>query len=225
MARIARVSGGDAGLRVKLAYFFTRRQLERLTGREPEDIIEPLELYAHAPGLMFAYGKLEAASAQQDRVDWRLKVLAGLKAATLTHCEFCIDLGSQVARLAGLTDEQLLALSRYRDTDLFTELEKLVLDYATGMTRTPVEVPDSLFARLREHFDEAQLVELTSAIALENMRGRFNLALGVGAAGFSEGMVCAVPAVPSRQLSAVSHQQENRPLKADLPTPRRSPGA
>jgi len=198
MARIERVSKSDAGLRVKLAYFFTRRQLARITGREPEDIIEPLELYAHAPGLMFAYGKLEAASAQQDRVDWRLKVLAGLKAATLTHCEFCIDLGSQVARLSGLSDEQLLALPNYRESDLFTNLEKLVLDYATGMSRTPVEVPDSLFARLREHFDEAQLVELTSAIALENMRGRFNLALGVGAAGFSEGMVCAVPAVPEK---------------------------
>ena len=198
MARIERVSKSDAGLLVKLAYFFTRRQLARLTGREPEDIIEPLELYAHAPGLMFAYGKLEAASAQQDRVDWRLKVLAGLKAATLTHCEFCIDLGSQVARLSGLSDEQLLALPNYRESDLFTNLEKLVLDYATGMSRTPVEVPNSLFARLREHFDEAQLVELSSAIALENMRGRFNLALGVGAAGFSEGMVCAVPAVPEK---------------------------
>jgi AhpD family alkylhydroperoxidase len=196
MARIERVSKSDAGLRAKLAYFFTRRQLARLTGREPEDIIEPLELYAHAPGLMFAYGKLEGASAQQERVDWRLKVLAGLKAATLTHCEFCIDLGSQVARLSGLSDEQLLALPHYGESDLFTNLEKLVLDYATRMSRTPVEVPDVLFARLREHFDEAQLVELTSAIALENMRGRFNLALGVGAAGFSEGMVCAVPYVP-----------------------------
>jgi AhpD family alkylhydroperoxidase len=196
MARIERVSKSDAGLRVKLAYFFTRRQLARLTGREPEDIIEPLELYAHTPGLMFAYGKLEGASAQQERVDWRLKVLAGLKAATLTHCEFCIDLASQVARLSGLSDVQLLDLPHYRESDLFTNLEKLVLDYATGMSRTPVEVPDALFARLREHFDEAQLVELTSAIALENMRGRFNLALGVGAAGFSEGMVCAAPYVP-----------------------------
>jgi AhpD family alkylhydroperoxidase len=196
MARIERVSKSDAGLRAKLAYFFTRRQLARLTGREPEDIIEPLELYAHTPGLMFAYGKLEGASAQQERVDWRLKVLAGLKAATLTHCEFCIDLASQVARLSGLSDVQLLDLPHYRESDLFTNLEKLVLDYATGMSRTPVEVPDALFARLREHFDEAQLVELTSAIALENMRGRFNLALGVGAAGFSEGMVCAAPYVP-----------------------------
>jgi hypothetical protein len=73
------------------------------------------------------------------------------------------------------------------------------------MSRTPVEVPDALFARLREHFDEAQLVELTSAIALENMRGRFNLALGVGAAGFSEGLVCAVPT--PRQSTPEARQQ------------------
>jgi 4-carboxymuconolactone decarboxylase len=50
-----------------------------------------------------------------------------------------------------------------------------------------------LFAELRQHFDDAQLLELTFVIALENMRGRFNVGLGIGAAGFSEGMVCAVP--------------------------------
>ena len=50
-----------------------------------------------------------------------------------------------------------------------------------------------LFAELTAHFDVGQLVELTHHIALENMRGRFNVAFGVGAAGFSEGKVCAVP--------------------------------
>ena len=210
MARIDGVSARDAGVRVKLAYFFTRRQLGRLTGREPERMIEPLELYAHAPGLMFAYGKIEQATAEQDRVDGRLKVLAGLKAATLTNCEFCVDLGSQVARMSGLSDEQLLALPRYRESGLFTDLEKLVLDYAVGMSRTPVEVPDDLFAALREHFDEAQLVELTSAIALENMRGRFNLALGVGVAGFSEGMVCAVPVAQPSWTAASGPAGDNR---------------
>ncbi len=226
MARIEGVPAGDAGLRVRLGYHFTRRQLARLTGREPERIIEPLELYALAPGLMFAYGKLEQAAAKQDRVEWRLKVLAGLKAATLTNCEFCIDLGSQVVRLSGLSDEQLLALGHHRTSALFTDLEKLVLDYATGMSRTPVEVPHALFARLRERFDDAQLVELTSAIALENMRGRFNLALGVGAAGFSEGMVCAVPAIPA---DAVPHASGTEPeawrAPHGHPTPKPPPGA
>jgi len=57
-----------------------------------------------------------------------------------------------------------------------------------------VQVSDALFAQLRNHFDDAQLVELTYLIALENLRGRFNLTLGIGEAGFSEGRVCAVPA-------------------------------
>lgn len=61
------------------------------------------------------------------------------------------------------------------------------------MTRTPVEVPDSLFARLREKFSEPQLVELTSAIAWENYRARYDHAFGIEAENFSEGAVCAMP--------------------------------
>ncbi|WP_242346575.1 carboxymuconolactone decarboxylase family protein [Anaeromyxobacter terrae] len=159
-------------------------------------MIEPLELFALVPGLMRGYGGLEQAAARLRGVPERLKILAELKAATLTHCEYCIDLGSQIARRAGLSDAQLLALPTYRQSALYTDDEKLVLDYAVAMSRTPVEVTDALFAELRRRFADAQLVELTFVIALENLRGRFNLALGVGAAGFSEGMVCAVPATP-----------------------------
>ncbi len=195
MARIAGVSSRDAGLGVKLVFFFTRRSIARLTGREPERMIEPLEMYAQVPGLLRGYGGLEQATAKLHRLDKRLKALAELKAATLTNCEYCIDLGSRIARRWGLSDEELLALPGYRASGLFTDLEKLVLDYAVGMSRTPVAVSDALFAKLREHFDDAQLVELTCLIALENLRGRFNLALGIDAAGFSEGMVCALPEI------------------------------
>ena len=70
-----------------------------------------------------------------------------------------------------------------------------MLDYAVAVSRTPVDVSDELFDALKHHFDDSQLMQITHYIALENMRGRFNLALGIGAAGFSEGMVCAVPDV------------------------------
>jgi 4-carboxymuconolactone decarboxylase len=156
-------------------------------------MIEPLEVYAYRPRLLIGYGMMEDATAKLHRVEKRLKVLAELKAATLTSCEYCVDIGSQIARRAGISEAQLLALPRYRESELFDELEKLVLDYAVGISSTPVEVPDELFERLRSQFDDAQLVELTNVIALENMRGRFNLALDIGSAGFSEGMVCAVP--------------------------------
>lgn len=62
------------------------------------------------------------------------------------------------------------------------------------MTQTPVEVHDQLFARLRECFSEAELVELTSAIAWENYRSRFDHAFGIEGENFSEGAVCAIPA-------------------------------
>jgi len=194
MARIGAAPARNVGLRGKLVYFFTRRSFARMTGREPERSIEPLEIYAHRPGLLRAYGRFEQATAKLHRLDWRLHVLAELKAATVVQCEFCIDMGSQIARRSGLSDEQLLALPRYRDSGLFTDVEKLVMDYAVAISRTPADVPDPRFARLREHFDDAALVELTHHIALENMRGRFNVAFGIGPAGFTEGMVCALPA-------------------------------
>ena len=178
---------------VRLLLRLGRRETAKLTGRETERMIEPFEAYAHLPRLAMSYGMLEGATAKLDRVPERVKVLAELKAATMSTCEYCIDIGSTIARRAGVSEAQLLALPRYHDSAQFDELEKLVLDYAVSMSRTPVEVSDELFASLREHFDDAQLVELTNVIAVENMRGRFNGALGIGDAGFSEGMVCAVP--------------------------------
>jgi len=84
-------------------------------------------------------------------------------------------------------------LPEYRSSALFSEVDKLVLEYADVMTQTPVEVPETLFMKLREKFAEAQLVELTATLAWENYRARFDHAFGVEAEGFSEGSYCAVP--------------------------------
>ena len=84
-------------------------------------------------------------------------------------------------------------MPEYRNSELFSEPEKLVLEYADAMTRTPVEVSDALFTRLRAQFTEAQLVELTATIGWENYRARFNHAFGIESEGFSQGAVCALP--------------------------------
>jgi 4-carboxymuconolactone decarboxylase len=76
---------------------------------------------------------------------------------------------------------------------VFSPTEKLVLEYATLMTRTPVEVPDTLFAELHKIFNESQMVELTATIAWENYRARFDHAFGIEGEGFSEGAFCALP--------------------------------
>jgi AhpD family alkylhydroperoxidase len=197
MARITGITASQGGLRVRLGYFFTRRALAKLAGAEPAETMTALGMYAYFPGLLSAYGRFEQATARLNLIDKRIRYLAELKAATMTACEYCIDLGSQIARRAGISDEKLLALPRYRDGNAFTEQEKLVMDYAVGMCSTPANISDELFAALRRHFTEAQIVELTHVIALENMRGRFNRALGIGPAGYSEGMVCAVPVPPA----------------------------
>ena len=105
-----------------------------------------------------------------------------------------MDIGSAVGRNEGVTDRQLLALADFEQSDAFTELEKAVLRFATHLTLTPADVPDEVFDALRPHLTPQQLVELTSAIAWENYRARFNRAFDVGAEGFTEGAVCAVPA-------------------------------
>jgi len=87
-----------------------------------------------------------------------------------------------------------MALADFESSAAFSELEKLVLRYAVGMTATPVEVSNDLFAKLQRLFTERQLVELTSAIAWENYRARFDHAFGIEAEGFSKGAFCPLPA-------------------------------
>ena len=184
MTRIELVSSKQASPLVRLLYRLSRREL----GRD----VDPIGVYARAPRLLIGYGLFEKATAKESRVDERLKVLAETKAAAVVNCEFCCDIASSIAREAGITETQLRALPRYRESEQFSALECLVLDYATAMSRTPTTVTDELFSALREHFNERQLVELTNVIALENMRARFNSAFDMTPAGFSEGMVCVV---------------------------------
>lgn len=99
-----------------------------------------------------------------------------------------------MGRANGITTGQISNLQDHRTDMNFSDLERLVLEYADAMTQTPVEVSDALFARLREQFTDAQLVELTSAIAWENYRARFDHAFGIEGENFSEGALCALPA-------------------------------
>jgi AhpD family alkylhydroperoxidase len=187
-----------AGPMVRLVYRLGPRMMKKLTGREPQtgSGLEPMEIWAYQPKMMMGMGKFNQAVRKGKSVDERLKNLIELKGAQMIGCEFCVDLGSQICRNSGFSDEELLAPPRYRQSDLFTECEKLALDYAVAVMRTPVEVTDELFVRMKEHFSDEQLVEITALLTIVNL-DRFNAAFGIGSAGFSEGMVC-VPPDPSR---------------------------
>ena len=85
---------------------------------------------------------------------------------------------------AGATDDKIRQVPSWRESELFNAMEKDALEYAEKMTITGEKVTDELWGRLRGHFTEAQLVELTAAVAVENFRSKFNVPLGVEAQGF-----------------------------------------
>jgi alkylhydroperoxidase family enzyme len=84
--------------------------------------------------------------------------------------------------------EKVAEVLGWRDSNLFSPSERLALEYAERITYSDQQVDDAFFAELRMHFTEAQVVELTAAVAFENFRSKLNPTLGVEAQGF-----CLVP--------------------------------
>ena len=107
-----------------------------------------------------------------------------------------MDINSAVGREAGITDAQLEDLAAFETSPHFDRREKAALRYAEGMTRTPAEVSDAVFAEVRALFTSEQIVELTAAVALENFRARFNCALKIA----SDDLCMLPPDHPVRKL-------------------------
>lgn len=101
-----------------------------------------------------------------------------------------------MGRETGITDEQLETLAAFESSPHFDDREKAVLRYAEGMTRTPADVSDTVFAEIQALFSTEQIVELTAAIALENFRARFNCALKIE----SDSLCMLPPDHPVRKL-------------------------
>jgi len=182
-ARVAPATGPWA----RIGTFIARREFG------PE-ITGSVVVYAHHPRLMNWFAAFNRAVEKPGRVPAKLRELAVLKAATVAECEFCIDIGSEYARRAGLSDEQLLALHDAEGSGLFDADELLVIAYGRAMSVTPTAVTDELVAALRARWGDRGVLELTHLVAWENARARTHAALGVGAGGFSAGRVCARPA-------------------------------
>ncbi len=125
MSRIEGVPPARAGALVRSIYFMARREVGRMTGRHelPGDI----PLRAHRPALLLGYGALERAVAHRPRVQERLRALAALKSAVMQGCELCRDIGSQQELAAGVTEEQLIELHRYRQSACFDDAQLVEL--------------------------------------------------------------------------------------------------
>ncbi|AUM17568.1 carboxymuconolactone decarboxylase family protein [Rhodococcus ruber] len=120
-----------------------------------------------------------------DRCDENLKSFAHMAVASLVGCSFCLDLGYFHAHNKGLDVAKAREVPRWRESDVFTPLERDVMEYAEAMTQTPPTVTDELSARLLEALGPAAMVELTAYIALTNFMTRSNTAFGIESQGLS----------------------------------------
>ena len=136
-----------------------------------------------------------------DTLDADLRSYAMLASAGTIGCSWCLDFGYFMAHNEGLDLAKVREVPRWRESDVFSPLERDVLEYAEAMTVTPPTVTDEMVAHLVDELGAAAVVELTQVIALENMYSRFNSAAGLQSQGYSD--VCELPlaepahAVPS----------------------------
>jgi AhpD family alkylhydroperoxidase len=149
------------------------------------DVPEALGImWHHRPVLRFTFG-LGRKAARWHACDEDLKSYAHMAVAALVGCSFCLDLGYFQAHDRGLDEAKAREVPRWRESAVFTALERDVLEYAEAMSRTPPTVTDELSARLLDQLGAPALVELTAWVALANQFARTNSALGIEAQGFS----------------------------------------
>ena len=159
-------------------------------------VADPVAAMGHHSKVLIADARFEMALGKWHRLDPTLKHLAEMATSVAIGCSWCIDFGYWVATAQGTDPAKLENVARWRESDVYTDLERRVLEYAEAASATPPAVTDEMVAGLREHLDDAALVELTMMIAVENQRSRFNGALGLSSQGFKDR--CDVPAIPLR---------------------------
>jgi AhpD family alkylhydroperoxidase len=181
-----------------------RTVLNRLVGwysrRRYGVVADPALAMGHHPRVLITDARFEMAIEKWRRLDPTLKALAEMASSVTIGCSWCIDFGYWISTNRGVDPVKLQDVPRWRDSDVYTDLERQVLAYAEAATATPPAVTDEMVADLRRQLDDAALVELTMMIAVENERSRFNSALGLTSQGFTDR--CEVPEPPARISAA-----------------------
>jgi uncharacterized peroxidase-related enzyme len=148
-------------------------------------VLESARLWARTPkvfaALALLYGTFDRRSSP---IDPALRTLVTVRVSQINGCTFCVDLNSAIGLRRGLDPDKLSALSRFMDSSLFTDREKAALSYAEAVTHSDREPTLAHLKRLRGHFDDEAIIELTGLIAFQNLSSKFNAALGVEPQGF-----------------------------------------
>ena len=145
----------------------------------------PYLFYARHPAY-FRAAKAMWAALQEDatRVPDTLRALVNRRVAWWNGCEYCQDAHAAKGSKLGVSTEKIEALNEYATSPLFSDGEKVALEYADAITDTHRDVDDELFARLQRHYDDDTIAELTMIIAWQNASSRFNHAFRIPSQGF-----------------------------------------
>jgi alkylhydroperoxidase family enzyme len=164
-----------------------RRYSWRYSRKRFGRVVDPVRAMANHGGVLFASGVHEmAAEKAWTKLDSSLRWLALQATSAAIGCTWCIDFGYYEGMQTGVDPKKVRDVPRWRESTVYTPRERLVLEYAEAATATPAVIDDDLSARLRAEFDDAEIVELASWVALENYRSRTNAALGLRSEGLAE---------------------------------------
>jgi alkylhydroperoxidase family enzyme len=172
--------------------------MKRLVKKKIGIVPDPLGVMWHNRPVLNAFFGFSAKADKWHACDRQLKSFAHMATAALVGCSFCLDLGYFQARNQKLDLVKAREIPRWRESHVFTPLERDVLEYAEAMTHTPPTVSDELSARLLDSLGAPALVELTAFIGAANMAARSNTALGIEAQGFAAACDLKPLAIPGR---------------------------
>ena len=173
---------------------------ERVYGQR----LQPTLVWGRVPVLLRRFLALfRAFERGSSPLDPALRALLTVRVSQINGCAFCVDYNAARVLGYGPHEKKLATLARFQESPHFSAAEKVALEYAEAMTRSDLRITDELFARVRQHFSEDAVVDLTGLIAFQNMSSKFNAALGIEAQG-----LCKVAPQPTAAANVAGGQPE-----------------
>lgn len=150
-------------------------------------VLDPGLLWGRSKWVFAAVALLYGAlNRKNSPLSGELRSMVTVRVSQINHCEFCVDINGATLQKRGASEDKILALRKWRESDLFSPLERAALNYTEAVTYTGSDITDPMMAALRQHFDEDTIIELTGMIAFQNLSSKFNAALDIAPQGFCE---------------------------------------
>ena len=175
---------------------------KRFSKKKIGQVPEPLGVMWHNRPVLKTFFGFFGKTEKWDACDPQLKSFAHMAAVSLVGCSFCLDFGYFKAYNEKLDVDKVREVPRWRESRVFTPLEREVIEYSDAMTQTPPAVTDEMSERLLDQLGAPALVELTAIIAAANMVSRANTTLGIEGQGFSAACGLQPLAIPAADVAS-----------------------